>query len=87
GQQVKQLLLLDIHELAAGKLSALIDRGAGRDIFDAFHLFKHPTLEIKTLRLLFVIYAAMSHKKNFLDIKISDIVVDRKNLQNKLIPV
>jgi predicted nucleotidyltransferase component of viral defense system len=87
GQQINDLLLLDLHEVAAGKLAALIDRGAGRDIFDAFHLFQHPGINKMLLRQLFVVYAAMSHKKNFLDIEVKDVIVDRKDLQNKLIPV
>lgn len=87
GQHIEQLLVLDLHELAAGKLTALVDRGAGRDIFDAFHLFEHPELDIKKLRLLFVIYAAMSHKKNFLNVHIHHITADPINLKNKLIPV
>ena len=41
---VNQFPVLDIHELAAGKLSALIDRGTGRDVFDASLLFKHPEI-------------------------------------------
>jgi predicted nucleotidyltransferase component of viral defense system len=86
-QQVSELLLLDLHELAAGKLTALIDREAGRDIFDAFHLFSHPELDVKKLRLLFVVYAAMSHKKNYLTISIDQIIADPENLKNKLLPV
>lgn len=43
-QQVSQMQILDIHEIAAGKFSALIDRSAGRDFFDAYNLFKHEKL-------------------------------------------
>jgi predicted nucleotidyltransferase component of viral defense system len=86
-QEVSQMPLLDFHELAAGKLTALLDRGAGRDIFDAYHLFQYQNLEIEKLRLCFVIYAAMSHKRNFLKIEPNQIAVDREDLKNKLIPV
>ena len=86
GQQVNNLSLLDLHELAAGKLVALIDRGAGRDFFDAYQLFKHPALNLEKLRLCFVIYAAMS-TVNFLNIQVDQVNVDQKDLQNKLIPV
>ena len=30
--------VLDIHELAAGKLSAFFTRNASRDLFDAYYL-------------------------------------------------
>jgi predicted nucleotidyltransferase component of viral defense system len=33
--------VLDIHELAAGKLSALFDRRVSRDLFDAHYLLKN----------------------------------------------
>ncbi len=86
-QKIHQLQLLDFHEIAAGKLTALVDRGAGRDLFDAFHIFNHPTLDIQQLRLLFVVYAAMSHKKNFLDLHVQAITADSINIKNKLFPV
>jgi predicted nucleotidyltransferase component of viral defense system len=86
-QEVSQMPLLDFHELAAGKLTALLDRGAGRDIFDAYHLFRYQNLEIEKLRLCFVIYTAMSHKRDFLKIDTNQIDVDREDLKNKLIPV
>ena len=35
GDRVTRLNLLDRHELAAGKLAALLARGASRDLFDA----------------------------------------------------
>jgi len=86
-QEVTQMPLLDFHELAAGKLTALIDRGAGRDIFDAYHLFQHQNLEIEKLRLCFVVYAAMSNKRDYLKIEPNQIDIDREDLKNKLIPV
>ena len=35
GIQARGILVLDIHEIVAGKLVALVDRGATRDLFDA----------------------------------------------------
>lgn len=46
--------LLDIHELAAGKLSALFNRSASRDWFDAHYLLTQMPLDTKKLRLAFV---------------------------------
>lgn len=50
--------LLDPHELAAGKLAALLARGASRDLFDARELLRPGTLDAGKLRLAFVVYGA-----------------------------
>lgn len=78
--------ILDIHELAAGKLSALFTRQAGRDFFDAHCLFTKCQLEPNKLRLAFVVYLAMT------SIKISDLgsnklQYDLFDIRNKLLPV
>lgn len=86
-QQVSKMQVLDIHEIAAGKFSALIDRSAGRDFFDAYHLFEYKNMQLEKLRQCFVIYAAISSKKNFLSIDMNQIVIDGQDLKNKLIPV
>ena len=87
GQQVKNLPVLDIHELAAGKLTALLERQTGRDFFDVNELFQYPEIDPHKLRIIFVLYAAMCSKKNMLNITLDDMTVDYKDLKNKLIPV
>ena len=87
GKQVKELQLLNIHELAAGKLAALIERQTGRDFFDANELFGYSAINSNKLRLIFVLYAAMCSKKDMLGVTLDDIKVDDKDLKNKLIPV
>jgi predicted nucleotidyltransferase component of viral defense system len=87
GKQVKAFPVLEIHELAAGKLTALIERKAGRDFFDADAIFNNKSIDYEKLRLVFTLYSAMCTKKNLLDIKIEDITVDQEDLKNKLIPV
>lgn len=56
---------------AFGKLHALLEREASRDLFDSYQLFSKLVLDSKTLRLAFVIYAGM--RKNWQDIKIDHI--------------
>ena len=51
--------VLDIHELAAGKPHALLDREASRDLFDSHDLLTHWKLDDKKLRLAFTVYAGM----------------------------
>lgn len=82
--------LLDLHELAAGKLVALMSRRASRDLYDAHRLLIDPALrqkiDIDRLRLTFVIYGAMN-RRDWRTLKIEDIGFDPKELENKLIPV
>ena len=58
--QVKGIPVLDLHDLAAGKLIALLDRSAARDVFDAAGLFQDPNLDLERVRLPFVVMGAMS---------------------------
>jgi predicted nucleotidyltransferase component of viral defense system len=78
--------VLDIHELAAGKLSALFDRSASRDWFDAHYLLTQMSLDRQKLKLAFVTYLAMTQ------IDLSHMVpekidFDLTDLRNRLIPV
>ncbi|MGB6067768.1 MAG: nucleotidyl transferase AbiEii/AbiGii toxin family protein [Desulfomonilaceae bacterium] len=43
--------VLDIHELAGGKLKALLSRTASRDLFDAHFLFSEGSLEQKKAKI------------------------------------
>lgn len=52
--------VLDFHELAAGKLSALFSRSLSRDLFDAHYLLTKCKLETAKLRIAFVTYLAMT---------------------------
>ena len=52
--------VLDIHELAAGKLCALIARCKPRDLFDVYNLLNYADLDLQALRRCFVVYAAFN---------------------------
>jgi predicted nucleotidyltransferase component of viral defense system len=78
--------ILDIHELAAGKLSALFDRAVSRDLYDAHQLLTNWDLDEKKLRLAFVVYLAMS-KNEWQGIDINNVKYDVKDIKNRLIPV
>lgn len=88
--QAKNIPLLDIHELAAGKLAALMSRRASRDLYDAHRLLVDPKsrqkIDMARLRLAFVIYGGMN-RHDWRTIKKEDIGFDSADLQNKLIPV
>lgn len=78
--------ILDIHELTAGKLSALFSRRASRDLFDVHHLLTRVKFEGYRLRTAFVAYGAMS-RKDWRTISPKDIQFDFAELKNKLLPV
>ena len=57
---VRGIPVLDIHELAAGKLCALIARCKPRDLFDACRILNDARLDVPTLRRCFTVYAAFN---------------------------
>jgi len=78
--------VLDIHELAAGKLSALLTRVASRDLFDAHHLLTNTALDEKKLRFAFVVYISMTALPLSL-ISLESISYEERDLHNRLLPV
>lgn len=84
--QAAGIPMLDIHELAAGKLVALLSRFAARDLFDARQLLSLPGLDEKKLRLAFVVYGGMS-RKDLRDIEVGDIAADAQEIDRRLVPM
>lgn len=60
GDRARQIQVLDDHEIAAGKLAALLARGASRDLFDARQLLAKDALDTDKLRLAFVVYGGIN---------------------------
>jgi hypothetical protein len=85
-KKTKEIALLDIHELGAGKLAALFGRHASRDLFDAHHLLTKHSLDMQQLRLACIVYGAMG-SKDWRQISIDDISFEEKELKDQLIPV
>lgn len=83
--QAAGIPVVDIHELAAGKLSALLSRRQGRDLFDCSNLFRLGGFDRERLRLAFVVYGAMS-RIDWRTITPEDVAVDTVDLEQKLIP-
>lgn len=59
GRAAEEILLLDEHELAAGKLAAAFSRTKSRDLFDLDGLFRRG-LDVERLRVGFVVYGGAS---------------------------
>lgn len=85
-EKIIHVPVLDIHELAAGKLSALFSRTVSRDLFDAHYLLTKCDIEAKKLRIAFATYLAMT------DIELSHlnpqyIEYNILDIRNRLFPV
>jgi len=78
--------VLDLHELAAGKLAALLARHASRDLFDAHQLLTAQQLDRDRLRLAFVVYGALN-RKDWRTVSPSHVAFSRSEFRNELIPV
>lgn len=78
--------VLDIHELASGKLAALLSRHAGRDLFDAHMLLTGEMLDAEKLRLAFVVYGAMN-RRDWRTVSVGDVGFESQELREMLLPV
>lgn len=78
--------VLDIHELAAGKLSALMSRDASRDLYDAHYLLTKCKLDNEKLRFAFVVYLAMTSLE-LSALSLDSIQSNESDIRNRLMPV
>jgi predicted nucleotidyltransferase component of viral defense system len=78
--------VLDIHELAAGKLAALLSRTASRDLFDASQLLRDGGLDAARMRLAFVVYGGTS-RKDWRTVSADDVGVDVAEADAMLLPL
>jgi len=85
-RQTGEVSLLDIHEVGAGKLAALFDRHASRDLFDAHELLTKERLDLEKFRTLCLLYGAISGT-DWRTISPEKIHFDKSELQQQLIPV
>ncbi|MDF1593015.1 MAG: nucleotidyl transferase AbiEii/AbiGii toxin family protein [Desulfobacterales bacterium] len=84
--QATDVQILDIHELAAGKLAALFSRRQARDLFDSSHLFRSGALESERLRLAFVLYGAMN-RRDWRTVDIEEVSLEIGDFEQKLLPM
>lgn len=78
--------VLDLHELTAGKLAALLARSASRDVFDAHALLVTPELDPAKLRLAFVVYGGIN-RKDWRAVSVADVAVSPNEVRIELAPM
>ena len=83
--QATDIPMLDIHELAAGKLAALLSRRRARDLFDCRQLLLLDTLDPSRLRIAFVVYGAMN-RRDWRTVTVDDVAFDPRELSSQLLP-
>jgi hypothetical protein len=77
--------VLDRHELAAGKLAALLARQQARDLFDSHRIFLMDNLDPHRLRIGFVVYGGMN-RKDWRLVSPADVDFDAMELVSRLVP-
>ena len=78
--------VVDVHELAAGKLVALLARHSARDLFDAHQLLREANLDAGCLRVGFVAYGGMN-RRDWREVSLDDVVFEARDIRNRLVPL
>ena len=76
-------VVVDLHEVVAGKLVALIDRNAARDLFDARRILEIPDLDWGLIRAAVLAFGA-SRSVDWRRASVDDIGGDPKDIREKL---
>ncbi len=83
--QAIQIPVIDIHELAAGKLAALLARRQARDLFDSHRILHKENLDHDKLRTAFVVYGAMN-RKDWRTVTVENVNFESAEFARQLIP-
>ena len=78
------VLVLDLHEIVAGKLAALFDRNAARDLFDARRILSIEGLDWKKIRAAFLALGACL-RRDWRTVSFGAIKGDPQELRQKLV--
>ena len=83
--QATGIPLVDMHEVAAGKLAALLTRRRARDLFDSSLIFSIDGLDAAKLRTAFVVYGA-GVRRDWRSVSVADVAFDPGELSSQLMP-
>ncbi len=84
--QARRIPVLDLHELAAGKLAALLSRRQSRDLFDCHQILQLDELQGDRLRVAFVVYGGMN-RRDWRTVSIDEASFDDRELARQLRPM
>lgn len=83
GMRARDVLVLDLHEIVAGKLVALVDRHAARDLFDARRILSIDGLDWSRIKAAMLAMGA-SGRRDWRTLSIDSIEGDPREFQQKL---
>ena len=83
GVSATEIAVLDLHEVVAGKLVALLDRRAARDLFDARRILETQTLDWSLVRVGVLAWGAAG-RRDWREASLDDIGGDPRELRQKL---
>jgi predicted nucleotidyltransferase component of viral defense system len=86
GEIATKVLVVEDHELAAGKLAALVARSASRDVFDAREILRRPGLDRAKLRLGFVVYGGLN-RVDWREITVEHVHTTAGDVDSQLVPM
>jgi hypothetical protein len=85
-EKATRVLVVEDHELAAGKLAALVVRSASRDLFDAREILRRPGLDRAKLRLGFVVYGGLN-RVDWRAITVEHVRTTAGDVDSQLVPM
>lgn len=81
-----RIRVLDAHELAAGKIAALLARSSSRDLFDTRQMLSVLGLDRDRLRLGFVVYGGIN-RRDWREIAVDAVQADPIEIDRLLLPM
>lgn len=87
GYTAKKIPVVDLHEIAAGKVVAMAARSASRDLYDAWRLLQTDGLDWKQVKLATLAIGAATRDLNWRTISLDDYQYDINELRGKLLTV
>ena len=85
GYSAKNVQVVDFHEIVAGKLVALANRRASRDIFDAWRLSSRDDLDWAKVKNAMTVMGASARDQDWRTASITDYDYDLNEVQGKLL--
>ena len=84
GARARGILVVDRHEIVAGKLVALLSRRAARDLFDARRIFDIPDLDWRWIKAAMLGFGAAS-RADWRRVAVDSVGADPGELRDKLL--
>jgi len=88
--QLHDVLVMDRHEIVAGKLAALLSRQTSRDLYDAYRILcgglSGDPLDPEKLRVAFTVYGGFN-LKDWRTVGVGDVSLTAKDLKSYLAPL